>query len=427
MANTRIIADLRRHRGDSSFVIELVRRFASVYGAMTVDWVVRPDQANLLPPEHVIGQADSLDTSWSTRIRDCFVQMAQGDPGGSFWALSYDNAVLAPCEQLKLTHGLQISSKHLRELISNSSELLARPPTSALAPAAPTRFGPMAAGYAPRAIPPTFQPASTLSLAEGIELAKRVLLQGKHTSVESALRQTDLRPRMTFVDGRAAKQVGHFESEALISNIVDAGMQQGWLKRTRRTPGKTGTQVLYIVQAAPPAAGGAGPACQPAPPADQMEPPPLKAIPASDEVTAGGGAGPAASAIPEPPPVSAEANPQEARRKFPNRASVFEAELSKSRIGSMPRDAGIDLRGSGRDLQQLRRSQVGPPGVVRCGLPPSSGEGGQQRLHIGEELADRGEVRTAAYALGRCPHERQRPRHRRPDWVQLDRSKQLGP
>src|ERR1039457_5584303 len=64
MANTRIIADLRRHRGDSSFVIELVRRFASVYGAMTVDWVVRPDQANLLPPEHVIGQADSLDTSW---------------------------------------------------------------------------------------------------------------------------------------------------------------------------------------------------------------------------------------------------------------------------------------------------------------------------------------------------------------------------
>ena len=267
MANTRIIADLRRHRGDSSFVIELVRRFASVYGAMTVDWVVRPDQANLLPPEHVIGQADSLDTSWSTRIRDCFVQMAQGDPGGSFWALSYDNAVLAPCEQLKLTHGLQINSKHLGELISNSSELLARPPTSALAPAAPTRFGPMAAGYAPRAIPPTFQPASTLSLAEGIELAKRVLLQGKHTSVESALRQTDLRPRMTFVDGRAAKQVGHFESEALISNIVDAGMQQGWLKRTRRTPGKTGTEVLYIVQAAPPAAGGAGPACQPAPPA----------------------------------------------------------------------------------------------------------------------------------------------------------------
>src|ERR1039457_2977331 len=65
MANTRIIADLRRHRGDSSFVIEMVRRFASVYGAMTVDWVVRPDQANLLPPEHVIGQADSLDTSWS--------------------------------------------------------------------------------------------------------------------------------------------------------------------------------------------------------------------------------------------------------------------------------------------------------------------------------------------------------------------------
>src|ERR1039457_1819198 len=153
-------------------------------------WIVliRPDQANLLPPEHVIGPADSLDTSWSTRIRDCFVQMAQGDPGGSFWALSYDNAVLAPCEQLKLTHGLQISSKHLRELISNSSELLARPPTSALAPAAPRRFGPLAAGYAPRAIPPTFQPASTLSLAEGIELAKRVLLQGKHTSVESALR-----------------------------------------------------------------------------------------------------------------------------------------------------------------------------------------------------------------------------------------------
>src|ERR1035438_4963577 len=140
-------------------------------------------------------------------------------------------------------------------------------------------------------------------------------------SEEEVRTSTDCFP-IEFHDMQERRQVlfgkDVIESEALISNIVDAGMQQGWLKRTRRTPGKKGTEVLYIVQAAPPAAGGAGPACQPAPPADQMEPPPLKAIPASDEVTAGGGAGPAASAIPEPPPVSAEANPQEARRKFPN-------------------------------------------------------------------------------------------------------------
>jgi len=71
MTNTRIIADIRRHRGDSSFIIELVRRFAAV-SAATVDWLVRTDQAPLLPPDQVIGQADPLDSSWAARIRERF-------------------------------------------------------------------------------------------------------------------------------------------------------------------------------------------------------------------------------------------------------------------------------------------------------------------------------------------------------------------
>jgi hypothetical protein len=89
MTPNRFVVDIRRHRGGSSFVIELVRRFCSENGATAVEWIVRPDQADLLPPAEIAAQGESNDIELASRIRDRVIGYAQSDPaGGLLWVLS---------------------------------------------------------------------------------------------------------------------------------------------------------------------------------------------------------------------------------------------------------------------------------------------------------------------------------------------------
>src|SRR5947209_6002214 len=110
--------DIRRHRGDCAFIVELVNRFCSGFSERTMEWLVRPDQAHLLPPASIIGEADQFDGTWAHRIRDRLAQHAQnGASGSTFWVLSYDNLVLIPAERLSLPN-VQIKTKHLGELFN---------------------------------------------------------------------------------------------------------------------------------------------------------------------------------------------------------------------------------------------------------------------------------------------------------------------
>lgn len=313
MRRDHFVVDIRRNRGDSRLVIDLVRRFCSGFPGATVEWLVRPDQAHLLPSDHILGQGGQFDVSWTARIRDRLIQLAQSDmTGGSLWVLSYDNMMLSEAQNLRLAN-FNVSYKHLSELIKGAS--VARP-----------RFE---SAWVPLGMTNAVSGDSrTLSPTEASALAKEVLRRGQHRSPETALAQKDLRPQMGAIDGRAMKRVGDPASETLITNIVDAGLQEAWLRRFRRVPDKTGTEALYLVevemQSAPPVEA-----------ANVLPPAPYFITPVvADSSTAVAERGQTTSIVREQEPLAAEVNL--ARRKFPNRATAFEALLQKARFGSLP-------------------------------------------------------------------------------------------
>lgn len=316
MRRDHFVVDIRRNRGDSRLLIELVRRFCSSFPGANVEWLVRPDQAHLLPSDHILGQAAQFDVSWTPRIRDRLIQIAQSDiTGGSLWVLSYDNMVLAEAQSLRLAN-MDVSHKHLSELIKTASANLSPQLNSSRLPSnfpATTAL----AEYRP------------LTLAEAATLAKDVLRQGRHCSRETALSQKDLRPLMRAIDSRAEKRFNDPTSATLIANVVDTGLQEGWLRRFRRVPDKTGTEALYLVE--PEAQSIASVQSTPTPPA-YVQAVPLTPLPLTTGPTAN-----TFRANPEGPPIGAvSSEPNSARRKFPNRASEFETVLKTARIGSIP-------------------------------------------------------------------------------------------
>jgi hypothetical protein len=114
------IIDIRRHRGDSNFIIGLINRFMAGQPVVAVEWLVRPDQAASLPPQSVIGQADSNDRSWATGIATRIRQLSQsGQEGLEIMVLSYDGYLLNGAERLVYSDNLPVKTKHLSELIKN--------------------------------------------------------------------------------------------------------------------------------------------------------------------------------------------------------------------------------------------------------------------------------------------------------------------
>jgi hypothetical protein len=301
MGRARIIADIRRHHGDSRRIISLVGSFASDQGA-DVEWLVRPDQAHLVPPGHIIGGADRYDVSWSTQIRERLKQHAQNDPGGSFWVFSYDAVVRAEAESLKSAN-VQVTVRSPAELIAQASRQRRAYQLDPTARAFQSRDG-------------------NLTHEEAVELAKSALCRGSHFGPETALNQPSLRLRMAQLDSRANKRMGDRASEALITDVVGTGIREGWLTRFHRVPGKSGTEAVYLSEPPEPASHSrtaeTAPAATPNPSLDV----PIR-IDASKEIGE--------------PLFSPEASSQATLpKKHANRATTFEQELSRARIGSMP-------------------------------------------------------------------------------------------
>jgi len=333
MSCSRYIVDIRRHRGESAYVIELVGRFCSRTPGAAVDWMVRPDQARLLPSAHVIGQADQCDINGATRICERLVQLGKetqnGGASGPFWVLSYDNYVLAEASKLK-SGVLPVETLHLG-ILRRITQTPLQPgwgnssfPLAGL-PSLPERLDAAHFTTAPTEV------GTPLAPEEAIDLAKNVLRRGGHISPDTALPQTDLRPRMCFLDGRAAKRLGDPASESLIPTIVDTGLQDGWLKKVKRNPNKPETAALYLIDlpslsgrpnAEAPALGAV-----PDAPAALVRPAELASTVAAttegQEIRERAEAPSAQNSAPKP-------------SKHPNAATAFEAVLSKSRIGSMP-------------------------------------------------------------------------------------------
>jgi hypothetical protein len=129
---------------------------------------------------------------------------------------------------------------------------------------------------------------------------------------------------MAFLDGRAVKVPGDRDSESLVSALIDVGLQEGWVQRFRRTPGKNGTEMLYLLdQNAKRSADRVPDAHLP-----EMAPPlgdAIDVIPSASSIT---------HSVNDQQQVAKLADHK--NRKYPNRASEFEAVLSKARIGGIP-------------------------------------------------------------------------------------------
>lgn len=244
MKTIHFFIDIRRHRGDSNFIIGLINRFLAGQPVLAAEWLVRPDQAGLIPPKSVIGQSEPNDQSWPNGIVIRIRQLSQSAMGGQeFMVLSYDGYLLNSAARLAYTDNLPVKTKHLGTLVKNSWTFLQTPEPVAAVPGVPV----LAAGAAwdRRAAPPP-SGVSKISPDEAVELMKTVLRRGEYFHRERAIPQKDIRVYMTAMDARAAKAPGDYESETLIRNIVERGQRERWLIRFERTPGKSGTEMLYL-------------------------------------------------------------------------------------------------------------------------------------------------------------------------------------
>lgn len=250
MKKLHFLIDIRSHRGDSNFIIGLISRFMAAMPVVAVEWLVRMDQAVLVPRDFILGQDDSNDPSWVAGVVNRIRQLSQsGSEGLEFMVLSYDGSLLNSVERLVYSDNLLVKTKHLGDLMKNSRtlQLTGRPVQGVAGMPTPSAFiGDRRAGLPPSG-------AFRITTDEAVDLMKSVLRRGEYLHRGHAIPQKDVRVYMTAMDSRAAKIPGDFDSESLIKSIVTRGLREGWLVRFDRIAGKSGSEMLYLVenQAAP--------------------------------------------------------------------------------------------------------------------------------------------------------------------------------
>lgn len=217
------VADITRHLGDSSNLVNAILTQVSSYGDVGVEWYVRSDQRPHLPANSSVF-VESHDEDLAKRLEGRLVSLSQNGAAGSiFHVFSYDRFVLGAASALNGPN-LCVVTHHLGGIRAIGQ-------------------GPQPLGLRP---PHSFE--VRLDMPEAMLLAKRVLKQGQHTSRESALHQKDLRPRMARIDVRALKNAADPLSNSLITHVVRTGLNEGWLARESRGYGQTGYEYIWLVE-----------------------------------------------------------------------------------------------------------------------------------------------------------------------------------
>ncbi len=223
------LADISRHRGPSEPLIRSVRAYVDEkYGGAEILWYVRSDQESLVgdfPYRIQRWQADSGTTL--TEIGNWIRQLSRnGHASHAFHLLSYDPAVLNGAERLS-DPATVVAPMHFAVIQAALNERSGD-------------AGPFQSGR------PTVSGAG-LSLTDAVSLAKRVLRQGQHTRRDCALPQKSLRVFMTALDPRARKNSYDPLSARLISEIVRAGLEEGWLDQA--IP-RMGDEMIWLKESA---------------------------------------------------------------------------------------------------------------------------------------------------------------------------------
>jgi hypothetical protein len=230
----RVIVDLRRHRTGVPYIVSLISQYVAGLGGATVEWLLRPIQAQFVPQDHHLGLAEATDDQWGETISQHMLEL-RNTKGveGPFWVLSFDNALLSKVKAVT-DQGLIVTVVHLGGIMS-SSQLKQQ-----------LRESERKVQNCPGT------PAEQISVEEACVLVRNLLLVGDHTEPNRAFSQKDLRPKLVQLDRRAFKQRGNAASEFLIKDVVARGQSEGWLASTRLQAGKSGTEVIYLTSRTPP-------------------------------------------------------------------------------------------------------------------------------------------------------------------------------
>jgi len=327
------LIDIRRHRGDSNFIIGLINRFKADLPVVGSEWLVRADQAALVPQDSIFGQADSNDLSWAAGIATRIRQLSQSGEDLEFLVLSYDGYLLNSAERLVYSDNLPVKTKHLGELMNNSWTL-----QQTGRPVEGDRGMPPSSAFATRDRKVGFPPAggSGITVEEAIGLMKTMLRRGGYLNRGRAIPQKDVRLYMATMDPRAARIPGDFESESLIRNIVMRGLREGWLVRFNRVAGKGGTEMLYLVEDQ---AVSSVPVPQPQQPVVEAEAPKPIPVEAASESTLATQPVVEVTTVLEVKTVLTtpvvETPKKSAKENLPERTAAMEGEIQLERIGSL--------------------------------------------------------------------------------------------
>ncbi len=222
MANHVFLLDLTKHNSGSDVqsLVDSVRRYIHDFKPHHVEWFLNLYQQMNAGGDTVNKTSKYGPVLWRA-IEERIRKIARDLSGGAlvFHVLSYDGVILMSAAGC--------TSPEFAVTTLNLSAV--------------GRYTPQRSQAA------TADSPSAMTLVEAVQLAKSVLLQGRHTNQDNALWLNRLRVLMTDRDRRAGKDPSNPASDRLIQSIVNDGMEKGWLRQTKR-PGQAGTELIWIVQ-----------------------------------------------------------------------------------------------------------------------------------------------------------------------------------
>ena len=210
MSNHVFLIDVTRHKGQVESVVNSALSYARSFEPAKVEWFCVASQAPVVtavvPAEDgTVNSADLVGPElWKVMHAKLLALSHNGNGSATFHVLSYDKQVLMAADGL--------SSK---DLTVRSYSL------ASIRTAQRTGGAPRAFVAAPR--------SGSISVAEAVELTKKILAEAGAVSADSALLVSALRPLLVKRDKRAAKIVGDAGSVRLSSEILADGRINGWM------------------------------------------------------------------------------------------------------------------------------------------------------------------------------------------------------
>jgi hypothetical protein len=216
MSKNLFFFDLTRHKGPVQGLISSARAYAQTYPAAVVEWLVSPLQrVDTLSLEGTTHQVTQYDAGAFLEKR---LHQLNGDgvASGTVHIFSHSGYVLSRAETLR-SPGWTIRATSFKFL---------------------PRSTPVVNSFA-------IETVGGMSVEEAVELTKKVLAEEGHVSEDTALLECFLRPRLFDRDRRAAKRPSDPTSLTLITEVVEHGLNNGWLKRAR-VQRRSGTERIWL-------------------------------------------------------------------------------------------------------------------------------------------------------------------------------------